>query len=62
MARLEDIYDRLKLNGGTLTKHDIDVMLEEGDDSFLSPTGRFLEVCGYLFLLVAFFALLYWVS
>ena len=62
MAHIEELFDYLKIRGGSLTEREIRMILHRGDwtgESFLSSKERFLVWCGYAFLLVVFFLVIW---
>ena len=57
MARLEDLYEHIDHNGGTITKSEIRQLLDNVRDSFFSREGRFFQVSGMIF----WFLILIWI-
>ncbi len=55
MAHIEELFDYLKIRGGSLTEAEIRMMLHSEDwdgDSFLSSRDQRLVACGYILLFV----------
>ncbi len=58
MAHIEELFDYLKIRGGSLTEAEIRMMLHRDDwtgESFLSSKERLFVGLGYAFCIVLFF-------